>query len=114
MKFVTLFAVLAATVLISSPAFAGTLNGKKLFNDPQFAGSTNSKSCNTCHPDGSGVEKAAGKTSFTIMGHKKNSLEDTVNLCISMALKGKPIATDRKSTRLNSSHTDISRMPSSA
>ena len=25
-----------------------------------------------------------------------------------------PIKTDRKSTRLNSSHTDISRMPSSA
>ena len=32
--------------------------------------------------------------------------EDTVH--------GRPIVVDRKSTRLNSSHTDISRMPSSA
>ena len=33
---------------------------------------------------------------------------------ITLSIKQKIIALDRKSTRLNSSHTDISRMPSSA
>jgi cytochrome c peroxidase len=33
--------------------------GKALFNDPEL-GSTGS-SCNTCHPDGMGLEKAANK-----------------------------------------------------
>jgi cytochrome c len=88
------FFVSAITLLSISLAFAGVLEGKKLFEDPKFAGSTNEKSCNSCHPGGSGLQKAGEKTSFTIMGKQKDSLEDTVNLCIQMALKGKPISKD--------------------
>ena len=37
-----------------------------------------------------------------------------MNVEVAKALKSSPAKKDRKSTRLNSSHTDISRMPSSA
>ena len=87
---VLFFVAVVAVTLV----YADVEKGKKLFNDPTFARSTNSKSCNSCHPDGRGVEKAATKTSFTLMGEKKGSLEDTVNSCIKMALKGKPIRKD--------------------
>lgn len=65
--------------------------GKALFNDPQLGGGTAGKSCNSCHLNGKGLEKAAAKKEFDIMGKKQNSLEDAVNLCIEMALKGKAI-----------------------
>ena len=49
---------------------------------------------------------AAGAVGITI------SLSGTVAMFLGIAAAG--TALDRKSTRLNSSHTDISRMPSSA
>jgi len=97
MKAMRLALVLAIVSALTVPvAYADILNGKKLFNNPKFAGSRNDKSCNSCHPDGRGVEKAWNKTKFSIMGREKDSLEDTVNLCISMALKGKPIRKDSR------------------
>lgn len=63
--------------------------GKILFNDPKFAGG--SKSCNECHPNGKGLDRADLKQEFNIMGKKLNSLEDAVNFCIEKANKGKPI-----------------------
>lgn len=63
--------------------------GKILFNDPKFAGG--SKSCNECHINGKGLEKAGMKKEFTIMGKNLRSLEDAVNFCIEKANKGKPI-----------------------
>ncbi len=65
--------------------------GKTLFNDKTLGGSANDKSCNSCHPDGRGLEKSGGKTEFNIMGMKQNSLEEAVNICIKMPLKGKEI-----------------------
>ena len=68
--------------LISSVAFAmkhlPEERGKTLFNDPKFAGGT--KSCNACHPDGKGVEKAADKKEFNIMGKTQKSLEEAQKL----------------------------------
>ncbi|MCX8031300.1 MAG: hypothetical protein N3A59_06970 [Thermodesulfovibrionales bacterium] len=63
--------------------------GKALFNDPKFAGG--SKSCNQCHPNGKGLENAANKKEFKIMGKTLKSLEDAINLCIVEANKGKAI-----------------------
>ncbi len=63
--------------------------GKTLFNDPKFAGG--SKSCNECHPNGKGLEKAAEKKEFKIMGKTQKSLEEAVNFCIEGANKGKAI-----------------------
>jgi len=62
--------------------------GKALFNDPKFGGGTAGVSCNSCHPDGKGVEKAADM----------KGLEKQVNACIKNALKGKGI--DPKSAEM--------------
>jgi cytochrome c peroxidase len=55
--------------------------GKALFSDPKLGGGTAGVSCNSCHPDGKGIEKAADR----------KDLEEQVNLCIRNALKGKGI-----------------------
>ena len=67
------------------------VKGKALFNDAKFAGATSGKSCNSCHPDGKGLDKAADKKEFNIMGKKQNSLEEAVNFCIENSIKGKAI-----------------------
>ena len=71
----------------------GAGKGKLLFNDVNFGAATSGKSCNSCHPDGKGLEKAGEKKEFTIMGQNQNSLEEAVNFCIEKALKGKAIDT---------------------
>ena len=89
-----------ATGLLFTAAFAaGDIEkGKALFNDTKFAGATSGNSCKTCHPNGAGVEKSGDKKEFNIMGGKQNSLEEVVNVCIEMALKGKVI--DTKSSQM--------------
>jgi len=54
----------------------------QLFKDPALGGSTNDKSCNTCHPDGKGLENAGA------------NIETTIQACIQKALGGKPLAAD--------------------
>jgi cytochrome c peroxidase len=56
--------------------------GKKLFADPKLGGSKSDKSCNSCHPDGKGLEKAGA------------NIESMVQKCIEKALEGKPLAAD--------------------
>ena len=86
-------AVLSALALglIFSNAFADgdVSKGKALFKDPAFAGG--SKACNECHKDGKGLEKAAGKKEFNIMGKTQKSLAEAVNFCIINANKGQAI-----------------------
>ncbi len=65
--------------------------GKALFNDTIFGNGTAGKSCNSCHLGGKGLEMAGEKKEFNIMGKKQNSLEEAVNFCIKMALKGTAI-----------------------
>ena len=60
--------------------------GKIHFNNPDFAGGK--RSCNSCHPNGKGLEGAGGKSSFTKMGGQLASLEDAVNMCIIYANEG--------------------------
>jgi len=63
--------------------------GRALFNDPKLGGATAGVSCNSCHPDGKGLEKA---------GDRKD-LKAFVNSCIENALKGKAI--DPKSKEMD-------------
>jgi cytochrome c len=84
-----LIVVVACTQSTVTKGDAG--KGKLVFNDVNFGAGTSEKSCNSCHPDGKGLEKAGDKKEFNIMGQKQNSLEDAVNVCIEMALKGKAI-----------------------
>lgn len=86
-------ALVVMLLLVGGLAFAAhhepTLEkGKALFNDPQLG--TNGKSCGSCHPDGKGLEMAG----------MKGDLAQTVNKCISAALKGKPL--DEKSIEMQS------------
>jgi cytochrome c len=84
--------------LASAVAFAGASEdkGKALFNDAKFAGG--SKACNSCHADGKGIENAADKKEFKIMGKTQKSLEEAINACIVNANKGKAI--DAKSEQM--------------
>ncbi|MDQ7786553.1 MAG: hypothetical protein RDU01_03010 [Thermodesulfovibrionales bacterium] len=58
--------------------------GKTLFTDPALGGSKSAKSCNTCHPEGKGLENTGG------------DIAGTINACIEKALGGKPLAADSK------------------
>ncbi len=104
LKFIILF--IAVTVLVfackaketeiieapSYGAMAGSIEkGKALFNDTMFGNGTAGKSCNSCHLGGKGLEMSGEKKEFNIMGKKQNSLEEAVNFCIEMALKGTAI-----------------------
>jgi cytochrome c len=65
--------------------------GITLFNDTHLGNGTSGKSCNSCHPDGKGLEAAGEKKEFHIMGKTHNSLEEAINACIVNALKGTAI-----------------------
>ncbi len=70
--------------------------GKKLFNDPKLG--TNGKTCNSCHPGGQGLEGSGKKKEFKLGGKTQKSLEEAINACIVMSLKGK--ALDPKSQEM--------------
>ncbi len=69
----------AATAAFAMQHEATVDKGKALFSDPKLG--TNGRSCNDCHKDGSGLEKAADR----------KDLESMVNGCIKANLKGKPL-----------------------
>jgi cytochrome c553 len=81
---ITMLSMISVNLIFSLAMAAGDMEkGKALFNDPKFGGGTAGVSCNSCHPDGKGLEKAADK----------KDLEKFVNACIKNALKGKGIDT---------------------
>jgi len=78
-----LFSILLFGLSSSLALAAGdAAKGKALFNDTKLGAAGNS--CNSCHPDGKGLEKAAAR----------KDLAKVVNSCIENALKGKPINTN--------------------
>ncbi len=86
---IVMLSMVSVGLIFSLAMAAGDMKkGKALFNDPRFGGGTAGVSCNSCHPDGKGLEKA---------GDRKD-LEKFVNACIQNALKGKGI--DLKSTEM--------------
>lgn len=86
---IALFVVVSISLVVTLAIAAGNAEkGKILFNDPKFGGGTGGMSCNSCHPDGKGVEKAVDR----------KNLEKQVNACIKNALKGKGI--DPKSAEM--------------
>ena len=68
--------------------------GLMLFNDYNLGEGTSGKSCNSCHPDGRGLETSGKKETFNIFGKKQNGLKEAVNFCIVNALKGTAIDPD--------------------
>lgn len=67
---------------------ASVEKGKALFNDPKLG--TTGKSCNDCHKNGEGMEKAGAR----------KDLETVINACIARSIKGKPL--DEKSMEMQS------------
>ena len=74
---------MVAIGLICAAALAAgdAAKGKILFNDPKLAGGTAGISCNSCHPNGKGVEKS---------GDRKD-LAQFINTCLVNANKAKPL-----------------------
>jgi len=101
LKIILIALIVVALAFTVAFAAGNVAKGKALFNDQKFGDGTSGKSCNTCHPNGQGLEKAGAKKEFNIMGQKQNSLEAAVNFCIVNPLKGKAI--DIKSKQM----TDI-------
>ena len=96
---VTLLSLIAVGLVFSFAFAAGDITrGKALFNDPKLAGGTAGKSCNSCHPDGKGLENAGMKKEFNLGGKKQTGLKEAINTCIENALKGK--ALDKKSQEM--------------
>jgi cytochrome c5 len=95
---VVMMLVLPASSAVFAMKHLPEERGKTLFNDPKLGGGTAGKSCNTCHPGGKGLEGVGEKMEWKNPGGTFKSLEDVVNVCIEMALKGK--ALDVKSDQM--------------
>ena len=76
---VVLVIIFGSSFVFAASEEATIDKGKTLFNDPKLG--TVGKSCNTCHKEGKGMEKAAAK----------KDLEVTINSCIKASLKGKAL-----------------------
>ena len=86
---IAIFVMTSFSLMFALAIAAGNVErGKALFNNPTLGGGTAGVSCNSCHPDGKGMEKA---------GDMKG-LEKQINACIKGALKGKEI--DPKSSEM--------------
>jgi cytochrome c5 len=90
--------VFAASSLVIAKHHTAEERGKALFNDVKLGGGTEGRSCNTCHPDGKGLLGVGDKISWKNPGGEFKTLEEAVNICIVMALKGK--ALDVKSDQM--------------
>jgi cytochrome c len=95
MKSLKIVALIAIAMLLASAVFAmhhtPEDRGKTLFNDPKLGGGTSGKSCATCHADGKGLEAVAGKKEWKTPGGEFKTLEEAVNICVTMALQGKAL-----------------------
>jgi cytochrome c5 len=102
MKSLKIIALIAIAMLLASAVLAMNHTpedrGKTLFNDTKLGGGTAGKSCGTCHPDGKGLEGTGSKTMWKNPGGEFKPLEEAVNVCITMALKG--TALDVKSEQM--------------
>jgi cytochrome c5 len=102
MKSLKIVALVAIAMLLASAVLAmhhtPEDRGKTLFNDTKLGGGTAGKSCNTCHPDGKGLEGVGSKTMWKNPGGEFKSLEEAVNVCITLANKG--TALDVKSEQM--------------
>ncbi len=83
---------LALTAGLTVVYAADAEKGKELFASPTLGGGTSGKSCLTCHAEGKGLgSDLFDRKEYTIMGMKKASLEEVINVCIETPLEGKAI-----------------------
>ena len=95
----TMLVVIVLVVAVSLGFAAGDMEkGKALFSNPTLGDGTSGKSCNTCHPNGKGLEGIGAKKEWINPAGTYNTLEAAVNICIAKALKGNPL--DEKSKQM--------------
>ncbi len=91
-KIGTVLLTLALIAGLSVAHAADVEKGKELFNSPTFGGGTSGKSCMSCHDGGEGLgNDLFDRSEYTIMGMKKASLAEVVNVCIENPLEGEAI-----------------------
>ena len=73
--------LIAASSLALADSGVSRARGKELFTSPQLG--SNGRSCNSCHPDGKKLEKAAA--------YDEGNLGEIINQCIKGPLKGKSL-----------------------
>jgi len=86
-KTVSLLTVSCALVLFALPIQAEEASvdlGRTLFNNAGLGASINDKTCNSCHDNGKGLEKAGAKADLSAM----------INKCIIGPLQGEGISED--------------------
>ena len=82
---------------ISTAYSADLERGKTLFEDPTLGGGTSGKTCKTCHEHGDGWdENFSTKQKYQVMGEKLSTLEDVVNYCIEVTLRGEGLEADSR------------------
>ncbi len=90
-----LIACAAGIALAGGVSFAAAVDinhGRELFESPALGGGTTGKSCSTCHAGGKRFgKKLFNRKYYMIMGMKKNTLADVVNVCIEKPLGGHAI-----------------------
>ncbi len=69
-------------------------NGRALFRNRTLGGSINTRSCRSCHKYESELAGVANKSYNSLFGIITRDLEDVINLCIVLPLKGKPYFND--------------------
>ena len=84
------FSILLGAGILAFGEKASVKKGKALFNDPRL-GSTGS-SCNACHTDGMGLERAAKKMKWVIGGKVHSTLEEAINYSIVTGLRGNALS----------------------
>jgi len=96
---ISLFSPVVIGFIFSLAFAAGDAErGRALFNDPKLGGATSGRTCGSCHPDGKGLESAADRKEWKTPAGTSKTLEDAINICITMALKGR--ALDPKSPEM--------------
>ncbi len=84
-KFKLVFCAFLAVILVGGLAMAAgkssTELGKQMFHNASLSGSANNKSCNSCHANGKGLEKAA----------ENKKLSKAINKCLTGALEADKI-----------------------
>ncbi len=91
---ITIFAYLITIfVTANSASIAADLaNGKALYENPKLGGGKTGKTCKTCHEDGRDLSRGLlTKKDFLVMGIKMQRLEEVVNFCIEVTLRGEGI-----------------------
>lgn len=79
---------------IPAQGVADVNNGRALFWDETLGESTNNKSCRSCHKRESELIGTADKNYDSLFGFITRDVEEVINLCIVLPLKGKPYVKD--------------------